>query len=90
MATDTKEKQQIKETTLKNTKLNVVKLNWKEVKPKISLLLATSALLVSTAWAQNESGFYRPLTLAGATGGACQGRAEPARENDQRAAPEQF
>jgi len=64
MATDTKEKQQIKETTLKNTKLNVVKLNWKEVKPKINLLLATSALLVSTAWAQNESGFYRPLTLA--------------------------
>ena len=62
MATDTKEKQQIKETTLKNTKLNVVKLNWKEVKPKINLLLATSALLVSTAWAQNESGFYRPLT----------------------------
>jgi len=62
MATDTKEKQEIKETTLKNTKLNVVKLNWKEVKPKINLLLATSALLVSTAWAQNESGFYRPLT----------------------------
>jgi hypothetical protein len=64
MATDTKEEQQIKETTLKNTKLNVVKLNWKEVKPKINLLLATSALLVSTAWAQNESGFYRPPTLA--------------------------
>ena len=62
MATDTKEKQQIKETTLKNTKLNVAKLNWKEVKPKINLLLATSALLVSVARAQNESGFYRPLT----------------------------
>ena len=40
----------------------MVKLNWKEVKPKINLSLATSALLVSTAWAQNESGFYRPLT----------------------------
>ena len=32
MATDTKEKQQIKETTLKNTKLSTVKLDWKEGK----------------------------------------------------------
>jgi len=30
MATETKEKQQIKETTLKNTKLSTVKLDWKE------------------------------------------------------------
>jgi hypothetical protein len=31
MATETKEKQQIKETTLKNTKLSTVKLDWKQV-----------------------------------------------------------
>ena len=31
MTTDTKEKQQIKETTLKNTKLSTVKSDWKEV-----------------------------------------------------------
>jgi len=32
MATDTKEKQEIKETTLENTKLSTVKLDWKEGK----------------------------------------------------------
>jgi hypothetical protein len=36
----------------------------KSMKSKLNLFLAACALLVSVAQAQNESGLYRPLTLA--------------------------
>jgi len=70
MATDTKEKQEIKETTLENTKLSTVKLDWKEGKTqecmkhkntsrsrgrKIVTALAATSAVASSAFGQTTN-----------------------------------